>query len=156
MDFLDTWWQDYESTPSRRASDSPKLEAYYARKNIHVMKVAMAIHFGESTEMTIPTSTFQRAIDVLAEEEKTMALALMMHSNNPLAKASKKITDYLAVFGKRNFTELLTEFWEDIRKSELEEILNYLQQVDKVETVQEQDKHSGETYVYYKLKGNDQ
>jgi len=150
--FLEAWIHDDAGQPDLRASKSAKLKAYYARKNIHIMKVAMAIHFGESTDMSIPIETFKKAIDVLHEEEKTMALALMMGNNNPLARPATKIIDYLTNFGKRNFTELLAEFWGDMRKPELEEVLNYLQQVDKIKTVQAMDDITKETHIYYDIK----
>jgi len=44
---------------------------------------------------------------------------------------------------------LLAEFWGDLRKPELEEILNYLQQIDKVKCVQKQDETTKETKIFY-------
>jgi len=150
--FLEEWIRQDAENPLKRASKSVKLEAYYARKNIHIMKVAMALHFGETTDMHIPKSTFEAAIALLHEEEKTMHLALMMGNNNPLARTSQKVLSYIRDNGKKNFNELLVEFWGEVRKPELEEVLNFLDQTDQLTTVQEADEITKETHIYYKAK----
>lgn len=150
--FLQEWICKHLEDATSRSSQSPKLKAYYPRKNIHVMKVAMALHFGESTDMHIPLSTFERAIELLHEEEKSMSLALMVGNANPLAKPAHRITDYLSVNGKRTFKELLAEFWGEIRKPELEEIISFLQQTDRVCHMQETDEVTKLTETYYYVK----
>lgn len=150
--FLQDWWAAYEPDTTKRASQSRKLDAYYARKNIHVMKVAMALHFGESYEMHIPLETFKMAIDILHEEEKTMHKALLMEADNPLATATEQIIAYLRVAGRKTFNELLVEFWNKVRKTELEEVLNFLQSTGQVVARQLKDEQTQITDMYYQLK----
>lgn len=148
--FLEHWIGEHETKPETRASQSPKLDAYYARKNIHVMKLAMAMHFGESLDMTIPIETFQKAITYLAEEEKTMHFALTMDSKNPLADPSKKVSLYLKSNGKKKFNELLTEFWETINKIELQTVLETLEQLGEVSATVEECAIEKANRMFYK------
>lgn len=152
MSFLENWWSKYEQNPQLRASQSRKLEAYYSRKNIHVMKIAMAMHFGESLDMCIPQSRFEEAIEVLAVEEKQMHMALTFEADNPLAKTTRLVVEYLRSAGPKNFMELLTEFWGKVRQSELEEVLDYLQKSDQVITDQKEEEGTGKPFLYYKVK----
>lgn len=147
--FLQKWKEQFDENPKERASQNPKMRAYYARKNIHIMKVAMANHFGVSTEMYLSKADFEQAIEELHEEEKTMQLALTIGSDNPLAKSSAKVHEHLMDNGKQNFKELLAFFWEQLRQQELEEVLNFLQKTDQVVTRTIEDETTGESFVYY-------
>lgn len=149
--YLEQWIVEDYNNPSKRASQSPKLATYYSRKNIHIMKVAAALHFGESLSLEIPHETFLRAIELLHEEEKTMAMALVAGDKNPLAKPSKKIIDFLRANGPRTATNLLTEFWGDINESELDDILNFLQKSEKITFFQKTDDLTQKSHIYYKV-----
>lgn len=149
INFLQNWWESYEKDSTKRASQSRKMEAYYARKNIHVMKVAMAIHFGETYDMHIPKERFEQAIQELHDEEKTMHLALTVESDNPLAAPSNQIHEYLVNNGKKSRNELLVEFWGRVDGDQLDKILNFLQTSEQVIPKQETDKDTNETSIYY-------
>ena len=151
VSFMEDWWTKYSENTQLRASQSRKLEAYYARKNIHVFKVAMALHFGETYDLHIPQARFEEAIEVLHQEEKTMHLALTMESDNPLAHTTTQLLTHLGTIGRQTFEELLVEFWGKVRKTELEEILNFLQQTDQVAVRQEKDDATSMVQIYYQL-----
>lgn len=131
-EFLEQWWIDSQKS---RSNVSYKLNPYYARKNIHVIKLAMAIHFAESTEMHIRKESFEKAIQLLKVEEKKMHYALGLESGNPLAIPTKKILKYLETLGHKTKKELLAEFWNDLPRglNDLDEILSYLWTVGKIE-----------------------
>jgi len=150
--WLTKWKEQFDENPRLRAAKSPKMKAFYARMNIHAMKVAIAMHFGESLDMHIPLSTFQQAIEFIEQEAPNMQLALTVGGDNPLAKSSAKVYEYLIQAGKKNFKELLTHFWEKLRKTELEEVLNYLQQTDQIKCRQLKDDTTDETHIYYLVK----
>ena len=149
INFLQDWWETYEKSPQLRASQSRKMEAYYSRKNIHVMKVAMATHFGETLDMHIPKARFEEAIEILEQEEKTMHMALTMECDNPLANASAAIVQYLTIAGEKTFNELLAEFWGKVRRNELEEILEFLGESKQVKSTVKSDSHTNESLVFY-------
>jgi len=150
MNWLQEWWSDYENDPSKRASKSNKLDAYYSRRNIHTMKIAMALHFMESTEMYIPRETFERAMAFLDKEEKTMHHALVFEGKNPLASTSRLVELELTK-GHREFVDLLGLFYDQVNKAQLEEILSALQDLGKITTRTETNPVTEEKTVYYQL-----
>jgi hypothetical protein len=149
--FLQDWWDEQEKHKDTRINKSLKMVPYYARKNIHVMKVAMAMHFGESTEMTIPKSTFEKAIEFLAQEEKNMHLALTLEGNNVIAKVTRKIMILLET-GKKNFVDLLVETHSLIDRKGLEEALDFLIMTEQIKINPGKDEDTGETIQYWELK----
>ncbi len=146
--WLEEWWKGAQN---ERPNTNLKLNPYYARKNIHVLKIAMALHFGESTEMSIKQQTFEKALKLLAEEEKRMHYALGLSTNNPLATPARKILQSIEVSGKRTKKQLLGEFWGDLPKglSDLEEILEYLKANGKLKTVDGPTDKLGNTPIMY-------
>jgi len=151
--WLEQWLKDFEKDRSKRASPSPKLDAYYARINIHIMKVAMSLHFSESTDLLVPKARFEDAIQVLREEEKTMHLALSFSGSNPLARTGDKIIGMLQEREEgMTFKELLAECWGAVDKPQLEETLEFLLMSDKLITKQKEDPIQAKNVIYYQLK----
>jgi hypothetical protein len=151
-EWLQKWWNEHEENRAGRSNSSPKLDPYYARKNIHIQKVAMAEHFGESTELFIPQFRFEQAADILAKEEKNMHIALTFEGINPLGKLTDHVVEYLQNRKKANFVDLVTEFWKscpDGHKS-MEEVLAHLIGNDRIEVVDDED-DLGRTVKNYKI-----
>lgn len=126
MSFLREWWIKEET---ERSNKSIRLNCYYARKNIHLVKLAMALHFSESTEMEIAKETFERAIEILFKEEKNMHFALGLDENSPLTKIARKIEKYI-IANPTGITkkELLAEFWDYLPDTQQEEgLVNILE-----------------------------
>ena len=130
--YLAEWWDDQEKNKHKRPNTSIKLKPYYSRKNIHVMKLAMAKHFGESTEMHIPLETFKWAIEFLAAEEKNMHLAIVLEAQTPVAKASQKILEHLTT-GRKTMVEVLVATHHVAKKSEVMEAIEFLQETSQIE-----------------------
>lgn len=152
FEWMNDWWIKFESTPSMFASKSPKLMPYKSRRNIHLMKIAMAGHFGESTDMEIPLERFLWADKFLDKEEKTMHLALMLEGDTPQSKFSAKIVSYLTSNGQKTYIDLLTEFWQaGLRKDDLTEILQALQDIGTIRAEITKDA-LGESKMWYQLK----
>ena len=151
IEFLENWWKEFNDTLLQNQKLSPKILPFCARLNIHVMKIAMAMHFGESLEYNIPIETFQRAIDFVLKEMKSMHYALMMESTNIISKIADKIEEYLRS-GPKDWIEVLTEFRGMGKKDELEEALCLLQEMGKMEVENEIDQDTEKTIVKYKLK----
>ena len=151
INWLEEWWNRYENDPSLRASNSGKLEAYYSRKNIHVMKVAMAIHFGETTEMHMPRERFEEAMDVLADEEKTMHLALAFTGSNPLSRLSGKVLELLRV-ERRVYADLLIECYSLGGRKELDEVIEYLSLTDQITSETMKDPDTNIETMYWRIK----
>ena len=152
QDFLEQWWNDHENDPINRTNKSPKLSPYYSRKQLHVQKIAMAMHFSESITMHIPLETFKRALAFLDREEKTMHLAITMEGNNPAARVSRRVLDLLN-FGKKNFVELVTETYNMQGGDEkgLEEVLRFLELTSQIKMTTELDENTDENVAYYEI-----
>lgn len=140
--YLNQWWKIDAQKQGARANTSLKLDSYYARKNIHVLKLAMCLHFGESLEMTVGVETFRRAVEILHRVEAKMHYALGFEGSNPLGKYAKKIIKYLGRNGETTFSELLVEHFDEYKESELRDTLDYLLGADKIMLVREAGKNS--------------
>lgn len=122
-----------EVEPRRRRNLNHRLDPYYGRKNIHLPKLAAAVHFSYSTDLLIKEEDCKLAVDILDDIEPRMHLALNF-GKNPLAKPTKNVHAYIKQCNGRQVTkkELMMQFLSDIRGPELDEIIRYLTQAGKI------------------------
>ena len=148
--WLEDWWKKAQV---ERPNLSPKLNPYYGRKNLHVAKLGMAIHFAESTSMEIGRESFEKAIEILGREERNMHYALGFEKSNPLAVPSRKVVKYLEQCGRKTFKDLLAEFWDILpnRKSDMEEIIEHLLAMNKIKRVSDKHPLTGQDTTYYTI-----
>jgi len=126
--FMTDWW---ENKPARQ-NDSPKLKHYYARKNIHALKMAMCHHFADSTELEIPLHSCKAALDILNRIEAKMHLALTAKTMaNPLHEAATNIIELIKA-EPMTIVQLLEKTFTDVKESELFEVVNYLTKIKKI------------------------
>jgi len=118
---------------SARPNRSPKLDHYYGRKKVHTEKMAMAIHFSESTEMCIGIESYQKAIALLNKIELSMDIALNVGGRNPLGGIAQKIVSFLKREGPMSFAGIWREFIDDANEKELMEVISYLIQTGKLD-----------------------
>lgn len=137
IEWIKKWWDEQEENKDMRPNKSPKMIPYYARKIIHLYKVAIAEHYGESTEMFIPLERFKEAAIILAKEEPMMHLALSCDAKNPLAKVTQKTFEYIVKYKEVTKVDLITEFWDQLPmgNKSMDEILNHLIAMAKIEQV---------------------
>jgi hypothetical protein len=148
-EFLENWWQKAQQ---ERPNTNIKLNPYYARKNMHVQKIAMAMHFGESTDMMIELPVFERALKFLADEERKMHYCLGLDSANPLAKLKEKIQSFIKRGGEHTYKALLAEFWTACPRKpdeDIKEVLEHLLITGKISQKQGENPHTGETTMLY-------
>lgn len=146
--FLSDWWKE---TSGKRVNDSSKLEGYYSRKKVHVMKLALAEHFSESIEMDIPVETYQKAIGVLEKEEKNMHMAIIMEGDNPIYKIACKILEMLRS-GRKADIDVKCECHPLGPFSQIEEAISNLKDMNQIDIETEKDNDTDQTIVYYKIK----
>lgn len=119
---------------NNRINSSPKLDMYYARKNIHLQKLALAIQMGklaESKEITV--DSFKQAEKFLAETEIFMHLSYDLTGRNVIHEFTRKLSDYInskpeGVSHKR----VWLDWHSDLKKDELEAALEFLLQTDQI------------------------
>ncbi|HTH21963.1 MAG TPA: DUF3987 domain-containing protein [Nitrososphaeraceae archaeon] len=123
-----------EILPYKRENTSLKLNPYYGRKDMHLLKMSMIIHFSDSLEMMVSRIACETALALLAEVEKNMHWALSFGGRNPLAGISKEMMKYIKSKGgsvKQN--ELWEEFIGDVNQVEFNEVLVFLRDTGKIE-----------------------
>ena len=130
MEYMRLYFE--EELPRKRINTNTKLNAYYSRKNIHLPKLAMAVHFADHTDMILTLKDCQKAMDLLAYIEPNMHHALNHGGKNPLAGVAKKILGYLNSYGEQTFRDLFVEFVSEVREAELKEVINYLLFTEKI------------------------
>lgn len=151
--FIHEWWCEVEGHPERRSSTNPKLDPYYGRKMMHMQKVALAMHFSESTELVISLDTIKKAIAFLDREEKSMHLALIMEANDIGAKMVKKILEFLRD-GEMTYVNLYVKLYNSLAivdKKKLEEALDFLTETKQIRPETRVDKDTGASIVWWCL-----
>lgn len=124
------WWKEEQK---QKRNTHPKLEAYYARKNMHVAKMAMIIHFSDNiADKNISVTDCETAIKALERIEKKMHLALTFGGKNFLAIVARKIVTILKTNGPKTQNELLFECIEDVNDMQFKEVIRYLQTTDQI------------------------
>ena len=152
--YIHEWWCDVKTNDKKKASNNPGLKPYYARKVIHLQKVAMAMHFSESYGMVISLETIKKAIDFLHIEEKSMHLALMMESHDIGAKIAKKIIKLLEDEGEINYVDLFMKIYNTLAivdKKKFDEAIDFLQETKQIVSEARPDKDTQESIAWWRL-----
>lgn len=106
-----------------RVNADLKLNTYYNRKNLHAQKLAMSMHFSESTEMVIDLPVCQRAIEYLNNIERRMHYALNV-GTNPLARIARDITQLLKQQGPKSYKQLYITFFDHTKLIDFDECIS--------------------------------
>lgn len=153
-EFIHNWWVEQETKPEVRASNSPKLDPFRSRMVLHLQKVAMALHFSESTEMLVSLETVKRAIEMINNEMKYMHLALLLESDDPTAKIVKKVTDSLRDTTRMNEVEIYMIVYQAlgmVDKKKVEEALEFLSTTKQIKCDVEKDEATGDDVTWWRL-----
>lgn len=156
QDFLSNWWDEYE-TDKRNRNQAVEMIPYYARKNVHVLKLAMAKHFSEDAEQdssghplrAIPIETFKWAIEFLNREEKNMHLGITLIGNSTEGKIQRKILEMLKS-GQKNYVQLAIAIKPPNRK-DLDDQLDLLTVTNQITTKIEKDEDLDTQVTYWRL-----
>jgi hypothetical protein len=124
--YLKDWYEHKQHLPAYRTNHNYKLDYYYGRKKMHILKLAAALHFTNSLDMTITLHDIHCAMILLETAERTMHMALATKARNELTPIGQKIVGHLRKNGKKTLNELLFEFAEEVSKLELQEVLDVL------------------------------
>lgn len=132
-EFLEDWWCNIH--PTKKINSSDKLDSYYGRKNLHVQKLAMAVHFSDNVSMTIPKQAVIKALELLELVERKMHLAICISNTNPIAKLAKKIYRGITREGGQTRKLLLAEHYGDAPNglTDIDEAIKYLLTVNKIQ-----------------------
>ena len=119
---------------NNRINSSPKLELYYARKNIHLQKLALSVQMGNSAESKeVTLESFKYAEKFIAETELFMHRSYDLTGRNVIHEFTRKLGEY--VNSKEDgvsHKKLWLDWHSDLKKDELEAALEFLMQTDQI------------------------
>lgn len=121
--------------PYNRINKSPRLEHYYARKDIIATKLALAIHFSENLSMKLTLNDATRAVKFLNSIENRMHLPFSVKSTNPLAVVGNCIVKWLEEGGvPKSYNEIWREFVGQANHNQMQETINFLQATGQIKS----------------------
>lgn len=97
--WLEDWYKNIHEPQAKKANE--KMQHYLGRKRVALLKLAAAMHFAENLTMTIPLSTFQRALETLNSIETSMDAGLNFTGRNEMHKYARKILEFIQSYGGR-------------------------------------------------------
>ncbi len=104
----------------------PRLQEYYSRKKVTMLKLAMAMHFSESLELEIQLPTFLKAIKWIEEIEPKIEQGLGLTGRNELHSYTKRIHEFIISKGRCNKRDVHIAFAADLKIMEINESLDEL------------------------------
>ena len=116
-----------------------RLETYYGRKNVHLLKMSMIMHFADqATSSVIEKPTVERALRFLAHTEARMHEAYVTAGRNILAEAQRRLMQHI-IDAKDvvKWKKLWVTFIDDMNKDELEQCLEFLLATDQIKKVKD-------------------
>ena len=118
----------------KRVNKDPRLDNYYGRKNVHLLKTAMLIHFADNTDPVITLDDMKKAFKLLAITEHKMHEAFNTVGRNPIGEITKHILRFIidSDAGVR-YKKLWLNFVSEVSKQELDQVLEFLVTTGQVE-----------------------
>lgn len=140
--FLESWYRDYLLPTKDKAP--PRMKEFYARMKVTMIKLALAVHFGESQEMTIGIEPFIRAIDILKSVIPKLEKGLGLTGRNELYGFTKRIHEFIISRGTVPLKDVIISFAVDMQVDEIKASLEELTLAGSIKTRQEKG-----TLLYY-------
>lgn len=134
-DFLEQWYTTV-CCPAE-ALAGPRMQGYYGRKKVHVLKVAAAIHFSRSYDYEITLTDIKEAIAMLDAIEPKMAAGLNIVGRNKLTPFARDIFEMIESTGKTgaHVATIYSAFLADLEMAEIDKLLNELTIIEKITQV---------------------
>jgi hypothetical protein len=129
---FDSWYEDRLDNPN--TSGDPRLNGYFERKPVHVLKVAMIVAASRHSNLLITVDDLQLTWGLLERTEARMPKVFAAVGKNVLAFDLVQIVDAVAAGGPAGITEreLMQRFVHNVRREEMAEILATLIQMGTV------------------------
>jgi hypothetical protein len=124
-DWLEHWYITVHVPMQLNAGE--KMQYYYGRKKVALLKLAAAIHFSEQDSMVIALETFQKALALLDSIEPAMSQGLSFSGRNELHFYGRKMLQYIKDHREARKKHIYLEFGADMQLQEIEDCLKELQ-----------------------------
>jgi hypothetical protein len=144
----DEWynkWYTEDRHEERKMADT-RTAGYFERKPMHMLKVAMCVSAARKDNLVLDMQDLTDAMVLLEASEENMHHVFAAVGKNPLALDIELVyTSILARDGGIGFAELLDMFKHSVRKEELEEVVDTLRMIGRIELIQ--DEKQGARYI---------
>lgn len=125
------WYKDRFADPN--PTGDPRLAGYFERKPMHLIKLCMIVSASKRDDRVITTEDYNQALDLFARVEPSMQRVFSAVGRNPIYADQEAM---LWAFSESNdgFTvgDLLNQFGHNVRKEEIEEIIETLVTARKI------------------------
>ena len=136
----DQWFSNwYNSGGDNPINPDSRLIDYYGRKKIHLMKMAMLMHFADSTELCVELDDVLKALEFLSLAERDMHKALLGSGKNPaydVACAIQELMERSKNGEWHSESALLLHVFGDVctKREDFDSGLRYLLDLQKLRT----------------------
>lgn len=120
------WFEKDCGDRSRRINKSKRLDHFYGRYNMHVLKLAMAIHFADRLDRVITLPDILEARRLLEYIEPNMHEALRGKARNELSDVMKDITQHVRANETLTEKQIVDDFVFDATPDEIRTMLREL------------------------------
>ena len=136
----------YNNSTEDRINKDSRLDFYYERKKVMMVKVALCSHFSERTTMVLDVDDIKRALEMLKDTEEVMHLALMYTGKNSLSSTALEILQFIKECNAPvSNVEILKRFFSTNTRNEINSVMIFLYETKQV-TVK---KINGQFYYEY-------
>lgn len=123
----------YKSRRDNTGPVDPRLAGYFERKSVHLIKICMVVAASRHSDLEISLADFQSALSLLGVAEAHMPSVFAHVGRNPLNMDYESALAYM-LSREEGVTraELLDMFKHNMRKEELDEVLDTLITIGRI------------------------
>lgn len=134
-EFLEQWYQNHQPEKNH-----PKLQGYYQRKHVHLLKTSMLYRISYSDDLTITSHDVKMALNILENTiEKNLTYVFEGIGKNVYTFSMKDISKFIAEQGKVKRSELLRSFKSVATPAMLGELIQGLIAMGEIEVETDDD-----------------
>lgn len=123
--------------PTLITNKHPMLAGYYARKNLHFMKLLLAVHFADRPDMTITREDVDKTFALMASWEKQMHIPFVGLGRNETARIGEDMYRFVMAAGLDGITRraLFSRFYSTVKTvTEFDAVIKDLTELDKIKS----------------------
>lgn len=121
----------YEDPTNFRPKHGNRMETYYERKHVHVLKAAMLMSLAEDDSLLLEPMDIEAAIDLVERVEVSMSFAFQGVGKNPLSMDQERIQRSITAAGAAGlpYKQLLAAHIHSLDKSQIDAIIMTLREM---------------------------
>lgn len=133
--FYAEWYKSRTHQPN--PTGDPRLNGYFERKPMHLLKLAMITSASNKDELFLDVQDIQLAMDMMQHVEQRMPAVFASVGKNPINADRIEIYNSLVAAGPDGitFAQLHERFGHSLRKDEMAEVLDTLLVIGKIKPI---------------------